>query len=486
MNYLELAINQIIKEQNIPHEWNSLIKDELNGINLTNDPNRKDLTDIPFITIDGEDAKDYDDAVFCNENKSSFNLMVAIADVASFVLPDTELDKEAFKRGTSIYLLKTVIPMLPEIISNNICSLVPNEIRNVLICEIIFNLNGEINSYKFFEAQIRSFKRFTYYEIENQKIKEPNILDSIESLKKLTNILLQNKAKRNALEIESTEPYINIDDVGNILDISTPKRLFAHQMIEESMIAANICAAKFLKKHYGFGVYRVHEEPESLKIENLKKFFSLKGHSNKKNVGALSLINSLIRHANKNENNKLLNILILQSLKRAQYSSKQIGHFGLQLKEYSHFTSPIRRYPDLLVHRMIKTILNNSNNDFKQENLEDNLGELTLLEKRAEISSRQVNQQLICYELKKFIGNEFASFVVGVTEFGLFCEIDNYHISGLLHVSDLKRDRYIFDSQANILKGRNTGKTYRIGQKILIQLANVIPEERKIILIPKK
>ena len=486
MNYLELAINQIIKEQNIPHEWNSLIKDELNGINLTNDPNRKDLTDIPFITIDGEDAKDYDDAVFCNENKSSFNLMVAIADVASFVLPDTELDKEAFKRGTSIYLPKTVIPMLPEIISNNICSLVPNENRNVLVCEIIFSLTGEIQSYKFFEAVMKSFKRFTYNEIESYKNDESNIFDSIKSLKKLTKMLLQNKTKRHALEIKSIEPSINIDNAGNIIDIKIPKRLFAHQMIEESMIAANICAAKFLKKNYGYGVYRVHEEPESIKIENLKKFFSLKGHSNKKNVNKLNLIKSLIEHANKNENNKHLNILILQSLKRAQYSSKQIGHFGLQLEQYSHFTSPIRRYPDLLVHRMIKNILNSSNNHFEEENLEEDLGELSSLEKRAEISSRQVGQQLICYMLKKSIGEEFSSFVVGIAEFGLFCEIDNYYISGLLHVSDLKKDRYIFDSQANILKGRNTGKTYRIGQKIKVQIANVIPEERKIILIHKK
>ena len=278
MNYLDVAINQIIREQGIPHEWNSLIKDELNNLNIKNGLDRKNLTDIPFVTIDGEDAKDFDDAVFCSVKKSSYTLKVAIADVSSVVLPNTELDKEAFKRGTSIYFPSTVIPMLPEMISNNICSLVPDEIRNVLVCEIVFNSNGEINSYKFFEAQIRSFKRFTYNEIENNKIKESNIFDSIESLKKLTNILLQNKTQRNALEIESTEPYINIDDVGNILDISTPKRLFAHQMIEESMIAANICAAKFLKKHYGFGVYRVHEEPESLKIEKIKKFFSLKGH----------------------------------------------------------------------------------------------------------------------------------------------------------------------------------------------------------------
>tara|TARA_Y100000766_G_C18638934_1_gene474566 strand:- start:165 stop:701 length:537 start_codon:yes stop_codon:yes gene_type:complete len=178
--------------------------------------------------------------------------------------------------------------------------------------------------------------------------------------------------------------------------------------------------------------------------------------------------------------------MILQSLKRAHYSTKEIGHFGLQLNKYSHFTSPIRRYPDLIVHRMIKNILNKADQIFVEEDLDEHLGELSSLEKRAEISARQVNQQLVCYHLKKFIGDEFTTFVVGIAEFGLFCEIDKYFISGLLHVSDLKMDRYIFDSQANILKGRKTGKTYRIGQKIRVQLANVIPEERKIILVPSK
>ena len=484
MSYLENTINQIIEEQNIPIEWNSLINQELKNIKLKDNLNRKDLTKDPFITIDGEDAKDFDDAVFCNQNKSSYTLKVAIADVASVVSYNSELDKEAFKRGTSIYLPNTVIPMLPEMISNNICSLVPNEKRNVLVCEMIFNLDGGIESYKFYEAEINSFKRFTYHQIQDYKINNSDICQSIKSLKKLTNKLLQNKLKRNALEIESLEPVINIDKDGSVLSIGTSNRFFAHKMIEESMIAANICAAKFIKKYYGYGVYRVHEEPESLKIESLKKFFSLKGHSAKKNSNTLDLINSLINHANKNENYKLLNIMILQSLKRAQYSTKEIGHFGLQLEKYSHFTSPIRRYPDLIVHRMIKNILNKTNQIFVQEDLEEILEELSSLEKRAEISARQVNQQLICYHLKKFVGEEFSTFVVGIAEFGLFCEIDKYFISGLLHVSDLKRDRYIFDSQANILKGRKTGKTYRIGQKIRVQLANVIPEERKIILVP--
>ena len=484
MNYLEIAINQIIKEQGISNEWNSLIKDELNNLDIKDDLNRKDLTHIPFVTIDGEDAKDFDDAVFCSVNKSSYTLMVAIADVASVVLPNTQLDKEAFRRGTSIYFPNTVIPMLPEIISNNICSLVPNKKRNALICKIIFNLNGDIETYKFFEALICSFKRFTYNEIESNSHNDLQISGSINNLKKLTNVLLHKRLQRNALEINSTEPSVNIDNNGNVLGINMVKKLFAHQMIEESMVAANICAAKFLRKNYQYGIYRVHEEPETLKIENLKKFFSLKGYLSQKNINTLDLINSFTKYANKNQDDKLLTVLILQSLKRARYSSKQIGHFGLQLEQYTHFTSPIRRYPDLLVHRMIKDVLNNSDSNFIHEDLEENLGELSSLEKRAEISSRQVNQQLICYELKKFVGEEFESFVVGVAEFGLFCEIQNYYISGLLHVSDLKSDRYIFDAQANILRGKKNGKIYRLGDSIKVRLANVLPEERKIILIP--
>ena len=484
MNYLEIAINQIIKEQGISHEWNPFIKDELNNIDIKDDLNRKDLTHIPFVTIDGEDAKDFDDAVFCSLNKSSYTLMVAVADVASVVLPNTELDKEAFRRGTSIYFPNTVIPMLPEIISNNICSLVPNKKRNALICKIIFNLNGDIETYKFFEALICSFKRFTYNEIESNSHNDLQISGSINNLKKLTNVLLHKRLQRNALEIDSKEPSVNIDNNGNVLSINMVKKLFAHQMIEESMVAANICAAKLLRKNYQYGIYRVHEEPESLKIENLKKFFSLKGYSNQKNINTLDLINSFTKYANKNQDDKLLTVLILQSLKRARYSSKQIGHFGLQLEQYTHFTSPIRRYPDLLVHRMIKDLLNNSDSNFIHEDLEENLGELSSLEKRAEISSRQVNQQLICYELKKFVGEEFDSSVVGVAEFGLFCEIQNYYISGLLHVSDLKKDMYIFDAQANILRGKKNGKIYRLGDSIKVRLANVLPEERKIILIP--
>jgi ribonuclease R len=491
MNKLVNAIDQVVEENNLPHEWSKEIVAELKELEHKKEPkNRVDLRSHPFVTIDGKDAKDFDDAVFCKEELNGFMLQVAIADVADIVKQGTELDFEALKRGTSIYFPKKVIPMLPEEISNNLCSLVPREDRNVLVCKIIFNKEGVINSYEFDEAIINSNKRFTYNEVEylsqdNQVNISSNILDSINALKNLTKKLLKERLKRNALEIDSAEPVLKFDNKDNINEILVPKRLFAHQMIEEAMISANICAAKFIKKHLGFGIYRIHEEPENLKIENLKKFFSLKGLSSKSFSDALELINGFISHVNKNKENKMLNILILQSLKRAQYSTKEVGHFGLQLKEYSHFTSPIRRYPDLISHRLIKNILNKEVQSQSIENFEETLDELSSLEKRAEKSSRQVTQQLICHHLTKFIGDEFSSLVVGVTEFGLFCEIKKHYISGLVHVSDLSRDRYIFDKEANILKGKKTGKTFRIGQKITVQLVNVIPEERKIVLVPK-
>ena len=491
MNILTNAIEQVIEENNLPYEWSKEIAIELKELQSEKETiNRKDLRSHSFVTIDGKDAKDFDDAVFCEEKSNGFVLQVAIADVADIVKEGSELDFEALKRGTSIYFPRKVIPMLPEEISNNLCSLMPEQDRNVLVCKIIFNNEGIINSYEFDEAVINSHKRFTYNEVDfllkdKQTNISSNILDSVLALEKLTKKLLKERLKREALEIDSAEPILKFNNKDEISDITIPRRLFAHQMIEEAMISANICAAKFMKRYLGFGIYRVHEEPENLKIENLKKFFSLKGLSSKSFSDSLELINGFIGHVNKNEENKMLNILILQSLKRAQYSTQEIGHFGLQLNEYSHFTSPIRRYPDLMSHRIIKKILNKEASSQSKENFEETLSELSSLEKRAENSSRQVTQQLICHHLVKFIGEKFSSLVVGVAEFGLFCEIEGHYISGLVHVSDLSRDRYIFDKEANILKGKRTGRTFRIGQKIEVQLANVIPEERKIVLMPK-
>ena len=490
MNNLKNTISQVIEENFISTEWSNAVNTEVKDLNLnTNDHPRKDLTKVPFVTIDGVDAKDFDDAVFCNLNDSGFLLNVAIADVAELVNEDSYLDQEAKKRGTSIYFPSKVIPMLPEKISNNLCSLVPDKIRNVLVSEISFSLDGSIKSYKFFQAKIMSHKRMTYAEVE-EYIKNNNsnvskkIKASLDALNLLTKNLLVKRSQRKALEIEGNEPILSIDENGKVSSIDLPRRLYAHQMIEESMLAANVCAANFMHKHYKFGVYRVHEKPEELKLESLKSFFSLKGFSSQNKDTPLALINKCLQFSSKNKLNKVLQTVVLQSLKRAEYSTKEIGHFGLQLDRYSHFTSPIRRYPDLMAHRLIKNIINKGNLDINKDKIEEICGEMSELERNAEKSSRQVVQQMICHHLKKYIGHEFRSTVTGITDFGLFAEIDNFYVSGLIHVADLPGDRYFYDKDANLLKGKRTGRVYRLGQDIKIKIMNVLPSERKITLIP--
>ena len=490
MNNLKSTISQVIEENLISTEWSDAVNTEVKNLNLnTNDHPRKDLTKVPFVTIDGADAKDFDDAVFCNLNDSGFLLNVAIADVAELVNEGSYLDQEAKKRGTSIYFPSKVIPMLPEKISNNLCSLVPDEIRNVLVSEINFSLDGSIKSYKFFQAKIMSHKRMTYAEVEeyvknNNSNVSKKIKTSLDALNLLTKNLLVKRSQRKALEIEGNEPILSIDEDGKVSSIDLPRRLYAHQMIEESMLAANVCAANFMHKHYKFGVYRVHEKPEELKLESLKSFFSLKGFSSKNNDTPLTLINKCLQFSSKNKLNKVLQTVVLQSLKRAEYSIKETGHFGLQLDRYSHFTSPIRRYPDLMAHRLIKNIINKGNIDINKDKIEEICGEMSELERNAEKSSRQVVQQMICHHLKKYIGHEFSSTVTGITDFGLFAEIDNFYVSGLIHVADLPGDRYFYDKDANLLKGKRTGRVYRLGQDIKIKIMNVLPSERKITLIP--
>ena len=490
MNQLKSTISQVIEENLISTEWSEEVNTEVKDLNLnTNNHPRKDLTKVPFVTIDGADAKDFDDAVFCNLNDSGFLLNVAIADVAELVNEDSYLDQEAKKRGTSIYFPSKVIPMLPEKISNNLCSLVPDEIRNVLVSEINFSLDGSIKSYKFFQAKIMSHKRMTYAGVE-EYIKNNNsnvskkIKTSLDALNLLTKNLLVKRSQRKALEIEGNEPILSIDEDGKVSSIDLPRRLHAHQMIEESMLAANVCAANFMHKHYKFGVYRVHEKPEELKLESLKSFFSLKGFSSQNKDTPLGLINKCLKFSSKNKLNKVLQTVVLQSLKRAEYSIKEIGHFGLQLDRYSHFTSPIRRYPDLMAHRLIKNIINKGNLDINKDKIEEICGEMSELERNAEKSSRQVVQQMICHHLKKYIGYEFSSTVTSITDFGLFAEIDNFYVSGLIHVADLPGDRYFYDKDAYLLKGKRTGRVYRLGQDIKIKIMNVLPSERKITLIP--
>ena len=482
------AIQDAISMHELPSKWHSdLINEAKTVANKKKEAKyRKDLRKLNFATIDGEDAKDFDDAVYCVKNNNGFTLYVAIADVSFYVTPGSKIDKEAKKRGTSIYFPETVIPMLPENLSNGICSLRPNEDRCAMVCEMSISLDGERNKYKFYGGLINSKARLTYNQVEKHlkklsDFKQAGVRDSIKHLKDLTDLRLKLRNQRSALEINPKESVIELNKNKEVKNIVIKKSLFAHKIVEESMLLANESAAEFMQDRLDLGVYRIHENPDASKLEVLKKHFKIPPKAVKK-LSPLEVINLCLKQANKN-NDDTGQILVLQTLARAEYSTNNLGHFGLQLKQYSHFTSPIRRYPDLLVHRLINSSLAHKKIQTRQNELQDDCENSSMLERRAEKASRQVEQVLICSYLKTKIGSTMNGVVTGVTDFGLFINLEPYFISGLLHVSDLPDDRYYYLSDRNALKGKRRGGIYKLGQKIKVKIAAIFPLERKINLV---
>ena len=482
------AIQDVISMHELPSKWNS---DVLNEAKTAANKKkiaryRKDLRKLNFATIDGEDAKDFDDAVYCVKNSNSFTLYVAIADVSFYVTPGSKIDIEAKKRGTSIYFPETVIPMLPENLSNGICSLRPNEDRCSMICEMSIGLDGKRKKYKFYSGLINSKARLTYNQVEKNlnksfNIKQAGVRASIEHLKDLANLRLKLRHQRKALEIKPIEATLELDKNKEVKNLHIKKPLFAHKLVEESMLLANESAAEFMQERLNLGVYRIHEDPDPSKLEALKKHFQISPKQVKK-LSSLEVVNLCLDQANK-KNDTTGQILVLQTLARAEYSTNNLGHFGLQLEQYSHFTSPIRRYPDLLVHRLINSSLAQKKIQTRQNELQDECENSSMLERRAEKASRQVEQVLICTYLKTKIGSTMDGVVTGVTDFGLFINLEPYFISGLLHVSDLPDDRYHFLPDRNALKGKRRGGIYKLGQTIKVKIAAIFPLERKINLV---
>ena len=482
------AIQDAISMHELPSKWSSDVLNEAKTV--ANKKKiaryRKDLRKLNFATIDGEDAKDFDDAVYCVKNSNSFTLYVAIADVSFYVTPGSKIDREAKKRGTSIYFPETVIPMLPENLSNGICSLRPNEDRCSMICEMSIGLDGKRKKYKFYSGLINSKARLTYNQVEKNlnksfNIKQAGVRASIEHLKDLANLRLKLRHQRKALEIKPIEATLELDKNKEVKNLHIKKPLFAHKLVEESMLLANESAAEFMQERLNLGVYRIHEDPDPSKLEALKKHFQISPKQVKK-LSSLEVVNLCLDQANK-KNDTTGQILILQSLARAEYSTNNLGHFGLQLTQYSHFTSPIRRYPDLLVHRLINSSLAQKKIQTRQNELQDECENSSMLERRAEKASRQVEQVLICTYLKTKIGSTMDGVVTGVTDFGLFINLEPYFISGLLHVSDLPDDRYHFLPDRNALKGKRRGGIYKLGQTIKVKIAAIFPLERKINLV---
>lgn len=456
----------------------------LKAAKIANDKLTEDkdyLEEFPFVTIDGEDAKDFDDAIFCTFNKDGFHLKVAIADVSFFVREQSALDLEAAKRTTSVYLPKKVVPMLPERLSNELCSLQPNKRRRCLCVEINFDKDGHITNYKFHRGVIKSVARLTYSEVEEQLIngaKDTKYKESLEASFALFNKLTINKGYRGALDFSINEPFLKTKSDGSVDNIVSRKRLTAHKLIEEFMLAANISAADFLSRYPEQGIYRIHEHPESLKIERLSQVLKNRGinwNGDRENINNLA---TFINKVNKREDASILNMLILQSMQRAEYSTINKGHFGLKFPKYTHFTSPIRRYPDLLVHRLIIASLDQK--EFNFDGLQLTLEDCSIKEKSAEFASKQVIQNLICNYVKQFSGKNFSGYITGVKEFGLFVEIPKLFTSGLLHVNDLPNDYYRYNARHHCLDGKRRGNKFSLGDRIDVYIGDVKELEGKI------
>ncbi len=480
----------------IPHQWNNAVLDEIKTFSGEVKPadknQRLDLRDKPFVTIDGADARDFDDAVYCETMETGFLLYVAIADVAHYVKPDSALDEEAVIRGTSVYFPGEVIPMLPEVLSNGLCSLNPQVDRLCLVCCMQVSTQGVIKQYEFANAVIHSHMRLIYEDVaaaifdndaKAQQAIKP-VRQNLDNLRQVYQALAKARRKRHAIEFETREVVFKYNKLRKIESIGPSERNQAHLVIEECMIAANICAARLLKKQKIPALYRIHEGPNADKLPNLAEFlmsFGIKLKSMEPTPGDYA---EIIEQARGRPEFEMIQTVILRSLLQASYSpDTRTGHFGLALKDYAHFTSPIRRYPDLLVHRAIKHHIKYGNNRNYQYDLTQmhNLGEsCSRYERRADEATRDAADWLKCEFLQKHIGKQYSGIVSGVTSFGLFVQLDELMIDGLVHVTSLKRDYYHFDQAHHRLVGELTNRSYQLGDRLVIEVARVDMEERKI------
>jgi ribonuclease R len=456
---------------------------------------RLDLRSLSLVTIDGEDARDFDDAVYCEPRDKSqrggWKLIVAIADVAHYVDIASPLDDEAYERATSVYFPGRVVPMLPEALSNGLCSINPEVDRLCMVCEMFINKQGEIDSYDFKEAVMRSHARLTYTQVaqaledNSAGIISANVYPHIVNLNEMYQALDGARKERGTIEFDTTETVIHFTDDKRIDSIRPSVRNDAHKIIEECMISANVCAAKFIAKSKYPCLYRVHEDPADEKIEDLRGFLSdldLK-------LGAPSRKIESNDYAELSENIKgrddyhMIQTLMLRSMKQAIYKAENDGHFGLALTHYAHFTSPIRRYPDLLVHRALKHIVRKrkkSDYMYGQERMMQMGEHCSNNERRANEATRDAEFALKCEYMLDKIGQSFDAHITGVVGFGLFVELNEHFVEGLIHITNLPKDYYVFDPKTHQLIGENRGIQFGLNDMVQIRVARVDMDERKI------
>ncbi len=491
-----MEIEVAIRAHELPHQWPDELLEEIQT--LTPDvpesakQGRVDLRNIPLVTIDGEDARDFDDAVYCKKTKKGWKLLVAIADVSHYVKPATALDDEAKLRSTSVYFPERVIPMLPEILSNGLCSLNPKQDRLCMVSELHIDEHGKMFRSRFFEAVMCSHARLTYTEVaamlvdDNKKLqkKHASVFPHLQELYKLYKALRIAREQRGAMDFDTQETQIIFGEDRKIEKIVPVIRNDAHKLIEEFMVTANTAAARFLIRKKIPHLLRVHDGPTTDKLLTLRTFLSglglQLGGGNKPSPRDYMI---LIEQTKDRPDAHLIQTVLLRSLSQAVYTPEKKGHFGLALDAYTHFTSPIRRYPDLLIHRAIRHCLQGKKPETFYYGFPDmvTLGEhCSANERRADEATRDVVSWLKCEFMMDKVGEDFPGIISAVTSFGFFVELNDIYVEGLVHISSLGEDFFHFDPQNYQLKGERTGVRYRLGDPVQVTVARVDLDEKKI------
>ena len=538
-----MEIEIAVRKYGVPHEFSAdcLAQAEAlpNQVQAKETKGRVDLTDIPLVTIDGEDARDFDDAVYCEPAKvgrgKGWRLLVAIADVSHYVETGSAIDKDAYERATSVYFPRRVIPMLPEKLSNGLCSLNPHVERLCMVADMLIDAKGQVQAFQFYPGLMFSHARLTYTQVaailaNTRSAEAKQYADCVPHLLNLHDVfraLLQARQKRGAVDLDTVETQIITDEAGRIEKIVPRTRNDAHRVIEEAMLAANVCAAQFIAEHKHLALYRVHDGPTPEKVELLRQYLRALGVSasvsDEPRPEEFQRISELTKERPDHEQ---VHTMLLRSMSQAIYSPTNDGHFGLAYEAYTHFTSPIRRYPDLLVHRVIKSILHAQDHqlpelpEFGEAHAQlakrmtqraNRLGREPMApagtekakkrskkgraelqdweaaglhcsanERRADEASRDVQAWLKCQYMKHFLGEEFAGRVTAVTSFGLFVTLDEVYVEGLIHITELGGEYFRFDEARQELRGERTGVRYAIGSRVRVQVVRVDQDARKI------
>lgn len=491
-----MEIDAAIHTHEIPTDWSEevlaqteAIADEVTEADMEG---RKDLRSLPLVTIDGEDSKDFDDAVFAKRRKKGWRLLVAIADVSHYVKPGTPLDEAAYERGNSVYFPQKVIPMLPEKLSNGLCSLNPKVDRLCMVCDMAIDEDGKLERTQFYDAVMNSKARLTYNQVHEMLTDETSehrktfneVLPNVEDLNDLYLLLKKAREQRGALDFDTVETRIVFDENRKIKEIVPVQRNEAHKLIEECMLMANVATARYLKWHKIPMLYRVHEKPSEERLKNLRTFlgdFGLSlGGEDEPDAQDYAAVSEAVKGQ---PHEHLVSTVLLRSMNQAVYQPDNLGHFGLNYEYYAHFTSPIRRYPDLLIHRAIRFAWTKQPVDQfdYSENKMQSLGEhCSATERRADEATREAVTFLKCEFLSHRLGEEYDAVVAAATNFGLFVELEPLYVEGLVHITELGEDYFHYDASRHCLKGERTGKVYRIGDRLRVQVAQVNLDDRKI------